>query len=125
MMTSGSRHSTGIPRLDELLGGGLLPGTLTVAVGATGIGKTQLGLQFAYAGVRQEGRRGILFDMSCRGDAQNHSAYAERMFDWKLHSADASRHPDLARVFEPDSAAADYLHVFDYHGRRVTRNDLG
>ena len=39
------------PGLDELLGGGLLPGTLTVVVGSTGIGKTQLGLQFAQAGL--------------------------------------------------------------------------
>ena len=54
-----ARHSTGLARLDEMLGGGLLPGTLTVVVGATGIGKTQLGVQFADAGARQEGRRGI------------------------------------------------------------------
>ena len=38
-----SRLSTGIAALDELLDGGLLPGRLTVVVGATGIGKTQLG----------------------------------------------------------------------------------
>ncbi len=129
IMSSVLRHSTGIPRLDEMLGGGLLPGTLTVAVGATGIGKTQLGLQFAHSGSGQEGRRGILFDMSCRGDTQNHTAYAQRMFDWRLTPADANRHPDLEAVFQNgnqnSSVAADYLHVFDYHGRRVTRQDLG
>jgi len=38
------RQSTGVAGLDEMLGGGLLPGTLTVVVGSTGIGKTQLGL---------------------------------------------------------------------------------
>ena len=54
MSGSGSqRQSTGVPGLDELLGGGLIPGTLTVIVGATGIGKTQLGLQFE---ARGEGR---------------------------------------------------------------------
>ena len=36
---------------------GCLPGTLTVVVGSTGIGKTQFGLQFARAGLKQEGRR--------------------------------------------------------------------
>ena len=46
-----SRLSTGVPGLDERLGGGLIPGTLTVVVGASGIGKTQLGLQFAHAGL--------------------------------------------------------------------------
>ena len=55
------RLLTGIPRLDELLGGGLLPGTLTVVVGATGIGKTQLGLQFARAGLDQAGENGVMY----------------------------------------------------------------
>ncbi len=41
------RLQTGIPALDDMLGGGLLPGTLTVVLGATGIGKTQLGISFA------------------------------------------------------------------------------
>ena len=39
-----TRQSTGITGLDAMLGGGLIPGTLTVVVGATGIGKTQVGL---------------------------------------------------------------------------------
>ena len=93
------RLSTGIPNLDSALGGGLLPGTLTVVVGSTGIGKTQLGVQFAHAGERQEGRRGIIFDMTCRGDAQSHGDYAERLFDWRLASVDAGRHPDLSESF--------------------------
>lgn len=56
-MSENTRFSTGIPALDDLLGGGLVPGTLTVVMGATGIGKTQLGLQFADAGRKQEGQR--------------------------------------------------------------------
>jgi RecA/RadA recombinase len=119
------RLSTGVPGLDAALGGGLLPGTLTVVVGATGIGKTQLGVQFAHAGQAHEGRRGIIFDMSCRGDRQSHADYAQRMFDWRLTSIDASRHPDLSGFFAPDRDHGDYLHVFDYHGRRVTRRDMG
>ncbi len=57
-MSSASRHSTGLPALDDLLGGGLLPGTMTVVLGATGIGKTQLGLQYSRAGLAQEGESG-------------------------------------------------------------------
>ena len=81
-MSNSDRFSTGIPALDQMLGGGLIPGTLTVVMGATGIGKTQLGLQFANAGRQQEGERGILFDMTSRGDAQNHADYARRICDW-------------------------------------------
>lgn len=119
------RLSTGVPGLDGLLGGGLLPGTLTVAVGATGIGKTQLGLQFVHAGLQQEGRSGILFDMTCRGDAQSHQEYARRMFGWRLSQSEANTLPDLTRLFDSQNEVGDYLRVFDYQGRRVTRRDLG
>lgn len=108
-----------------MLGGGLLPGTLTVVVGATGIGKTQLGVQFARAGQLQEGRRGIFFDMSCRGDVQSHADYARRICDWSLDVVEPGRLPDLAGFFEPTRRHGDYLRVFDYHGRRVTQRDLG
>ena len=48
-MANSDRLQTGIPELDERLGGGLLRGTLTVVMGATGIGKTQLGLRITVA----------------------------------------------------------------------------
>jgi KaiC/GvpD/RAD55 family RecA-like ATPase len=119
-----SRLSTGIPALDELLGGGLLPGRLTVVVGATGIGKTQLGLLYAETGRRQEGRAGIVFDMTARGDSQSHAEYAGRMFDWPLEPVNASAKPVLTDFFNPDRHHGDYLHVFDRRGKRVTRGDL-
>jgi hypothetical protein len=118
------RQSTGIPTLDSLLGGGLLPGTLTVVAGATGIGKTQLGVQYAHAGAEQEQQRGIFFDLTARGDAQSHADYAQRMFQWPLASVSPHMRPDLANFFAKISASGDYLHVFDHHGRRVTRGDL-
>ncbi len=119
------RLSTGVPGLDALLGGGLLPGTLTVVVGATGIGKTQLGLQFADAGSKQEGRRGVLFDMSSRGDSQSHAEYARRMFDWRIGPVHSEREATPDEIFDPSSPLGDYLRVFEYSGRRVTRRDLG
>ena len=79
-----ARVSTGIDKLDGMLGGGLLPGTLTVVYGATGIGKTHLGLTYLSHGRRADGRAGVLFDMNARGDSQQHHAYAERLFDWRL-----------------------------------------
>jgi KaiC/GvpD/RAD55 family RecA-like ATPase len=67
-----------------MLGGGLLPGTLCVVYGATGIGKTHLGLHFAHAGREADGIPGIFFDMNARGDSQQHHEYAERLYEWKL-----------------------------------------
>lgn len=128
-----SRHSTGIPALDQLLGGGLLPGTLTVVLGATGIGKTQLGLQFAHAGVNQQGEPGCVADLTTRGDSQNHAAYAQRMLQWQLRDADQSTagaedspasNPLLqgAEVFENLAGRAQYLNLLEMTGRRVTRD---
>lgn len=118
------RLSTGLPWLDDLLGGGLLPGTLTVALGATGIGKTQLGLAFAHAGRAQEGQPGILFDLTTRGDAQNHQDYAQRLFGWRLTEQNPEQPIDLATVFDPSRTRRDYLHLFTRAGRRVTVHDL-
>jgi KaiC/GvpD/RAD55 family RecA-like ATPase len=119
-----ARQSTGVPGLDALLGGGLLPGTLTVVVGATGIGKTQLGLQFARGGSAPDEKPGVLFDVSSRGDSQNHSAYARRMFGADLAVADVNRLVELDDFFTTGRTLGDYLHVFDYSGQRVTRKDL-
>ncbi len=119
-----SRLSTGVPGLDGLLGGGLLPGRLTVIVGATGIGKTQLGLQFLEAGANQEGRRGIIFDMTTRGDSQSHAEYAQRMFNRTMIANDANSRPLLEDFFATNHSFPDYLHIFDRRGKRVSRSDL-
>ena len=119
-----NRLTTGIPALDQLLGGGLLPGTLTVIAGATGIGKTQLGVQFAQAGLLQEGKTGVIFDVAARGDSQNHANYAQRMCEWPLVPCNYHEQVDVADFFATQRKHGDYLHVFDYAGQRVTRRDL-
>jgi len=45
------RVKTGIPGLDEMLWGGLLPQTANLVEGAPGTGKTTLGMQFIYHGI--------------------------------------------------------------------------
>lgn len=120
-----NRFSTGVPGLDERLGGGLLPGTLTVVVGASGIGKTQLGVQFADAGRVQEGKRGILFDMNARVDAQSHAEYARRISNWNLQPARNSSLRSRPDFFAPEHQFGEYLHVFDVSGRRVTQREAG
>ena len=119
-----TRLSTGIQRLDELLGGGLLPGTLTVVMGATGIGKSQLGLAFANQGAAQEGQRGVIFDLTARGDSQNHAEYASSLFEWTLTSKDPTQKILLDEVWDHAVSRRDYMHIFDSAGRRVTASDM-
>lgn len=118
------RIQTGIADLDSLLGGGLLPGTLTVVMGATGIGKTQLGLAFANQGQNQEGERGVLFDLTARGDSQNHQDYANRIFNWELTEQPAGEKLLTDSLWNRDQTRKDSLHLFQYQGRRVTASDM-
>ena len=107
-----------------MLGGGLLPGTLTVVLGATGIGKTQLGLQFTQQGIADEGERGIIFDLTSRGDTQNHIDYAERMFSEQLRRRSGEDDVSLDALWFAENTRTDYMHVFQRSGRRVTKSDL-
>lgn len=56
------RAAFGVAGLDEALGGGVPRNGTTVIQGATGTGKTLLGLQYLLEGVRQ-GERGMLFTL--------------------------------------------------------------
>jgi circadian clock protein KaiC len=62
-LPEGTRIFTGIPGLDGMLGGGLMPGRLYLVEGAPGAGKTTLGLQFLLEG-RARGERGLLIALS-------------------------------------------------------------
>jgi hypothetical protein len=121
---TGSRQEFGIPVLDQLLGGGLLPGTMTVLAGATGAGKTQLGLRWADTGLHTEGRRGVICDLTSRGDAQNHAGYARDQFAWEVAEYPVQAPLDLDAVWDFARPLGDYFHPFARGGRRVTRRDL-
>ena len=54
------RASTGVRRLDEMLGGGLLGSSATMVLGFSGSGKTLLGQHFLEAGARK-GESGLYF----------------------------------------------------------------
>lgn len=56
--SSTTRVLTGIPGLDERMGGGLLEGTVTTVIGASGVGKTTFALEFLTYGV-VNGERGL------------------------------------------------------------------
>lgn len=54
-----TRLSSGVPGLDEMLNGGIVPGYIMLIAGSTGTGKTTLGLQFLCDGVAR-GENGML-----------------------------------------------------------------
>lgn len=56
---SNTRLSTGIPGLDPLVGGGLLPGDATLVAGPSGSGKTLFATHFLDEGARR-GEKGVL-----------------------------------------------------------------
>ncbi len=53
------RTRTGIPALDEMLGGGLMTSDATLVAGSAGTGKTTLGLEFLYNGATKFDENGI------------------------------------------------------------------
>jgi KaiC len=118
------RQAFGIEELDRHLGGGLIPGTLTVIAGATGVGKTQVGLRWADEGAEAEGRRGVLCDLTSRGDSQNHAPYASRLCGWELLEYSLAHATDPDRAWDFSRPIGDYFHPVDRAGRRVTRTDL-
>ncbi|QDV56965.1 RAD55 family ATPase [Rosistilla oblonga] len=121
------RLSTGNPALDQMLGGGLLPGTLTVVAGATGIGKTQLGISYLFAGSSQNEPQGAMLDLSARGDSQNHAGYAQRLFDADWRSVAPDTMPSGSGnewVFDSEVRMPNSLNMLGYSGRRVVRDQM-
>src|SRR5258708_33482392 len=60
---NGRRCSTGIPGLDEILGGGLPASRLYLVQGSPGAGKTTLALQFLLEGLKT-GEKGLYISLS-------------------------------------------------------------
>src|SRR5919205_1423118 len=112
-----ARVSTGLERLDAMLGGGLLAGTLAVVYGATGIGKTHLGLTFAAHGAAADGARGVVVDMNGRGDSQQHDEYAARLFDWSLKEWTHTVPPMTEPYPSTDQMEAFYCNALRWVGR--------
>jgi hypothetical protein len=88
-----------------------------VVYGATGIGKTHLGLTFAARRRTADGERGVIFDMNGRGDSQQHAEYAERLFDWRLGEWTHTVPPMTEPYPSAEQMAAYYSNAFRWVGR--------
>jgi circadian clock protein KaiC len=64
----GAKVPFGIPELDEMLRGGLRPGSITMILGSSGSGKTLLGMQFLSEGIRRS-ERSVYFGFYERPEA--------------------------------------------------------
>lgn len=117
------RLAFGLQALDDLLGGGLRPGTLTVIAGATGTGKTQLGLQWANEGRRAEGAPGAVIDLTSRGDSQNHVEYARERHSWIIDIGDSDGAVDGSSIWRSEPHP-ELLQPFARMARRPTRGDI-
>lgn len=89
-----ARASMGAPGVDAILGGGIIPGSATLAMGATGTGKTLLALGFA-------------LDAAKRGECTVFVSFQEdpsqlreiaRKFGWDLEKGEANGHLRLLYV---------------------------
>jgi circadian clock protein KaiC len=121
----GLRVKTGIVELDEMLGGGFMPGDAVMVAGAAGTGKTTLALQYLVNGVKQ-GEPGIyvtfeeLPDQIYR-DAKNFGWDLRKMEDegnfrvvctspsLMLESGDGSLLEDVIREVRPRRLVIDSL----------------
>lgn len=97
------RKPTGIPGLDGMLDGGLLPETALLLDGAPGTGKTTFGLQFIYNGITAYDEPGVIltFEEFPRQYYQDAAG-----FGWDLPALEAS---DKLRVImtSPEVSLAD------------------
>ena len=77
------RVKTGIPGMDELLGGGFLEGAQVVVAGGSGTGKTIFGLQYLYNGATQFDDPGALIVLE---ESPRNISWNMKNFGWDLTS---------------------------------------
>jgi circadian clock protein KaiC len=103
------RVLTGIKGLDEMLGGGFVPGSMALVRGAPGTGKTSLALQYLIDGATKHNEPGLLisfeeFPSSLHRDAESLGWDLQGMVeDGKLHLMFTSPEVFLASLESPDS----------------------
>jgi len=83
-----ARTLTGIPGLDEILGGGIPAGRVVLLVGGPGAGKTILATQFLVNGVRNYGENSAFVSMD---ESKQHYFSEMEKFGWDLGKLEHER----------------------------------
>ncbi len=118
-MTDRQRVSLGVPGLDEMLEGGLLPGSIVLIQGAPGTGKTTLGMQFLHHGVTAADEAGLLvtfeqFPHTLYRDALTHGWNLRELEQaGKLRIVFTSPQVFLSSLQSPISPISSALHDMD------------
>jgi circadian clock protein KaiC len=98
--------ATGIQGLDELIGGGMPKGRVTLVIGGPGTGKTILAAQFLYTGIREHSENGVFVSLD---EGKEHFYSEMQQFGWDFRVAeenekftfvDATRMPRIAMLKE-------------------------
>ena len=92
-----TRVSTGIPGLDEVLGGGLPQGHMYLVEGESGAGKTTLGLQFLLEGKRR-GERTLWITLS---ETETQLLQSARSHGWTLEGIEVCNPGAPERITQP------------------------
>jgi circadian clock protein KaiC len=96
-LSGSDRASSGLAGLDDILGGGFVPGRLHLVEGRAGTGKTTLGMQFALAG-RDRGEKVLFVSMSETRDELHAVAAAH---GWSLEGV------EICELVPPDGEDGD------------------
>ena len=87
---------TGIPGVDEMLGGGLPQSSVTIVSGSPGVGKSNFAMQYLYNGIKQYNEAGIY--LTVEDTPPNVRSYADA-FGWDFEKCEKDNM--LALVAQP------------------------
>ncbi|MEM2240545.1 MAG: ATPase domain-containing protein [Candidatus Bathyarchaeia archaeon] len=96
----------GIPKLDQILGGGLPKGSIVVVAGCPGSGKTLLAAKFIYEGATVYGERGVY---TCLTEPKDVFIRTMKLYGWDFEELENDRRVevlDLSIGTELDSQSA-------------------
>lgn len=120
-----TRRKTGVPKLDEMMGGGIPQGHILLVGGNTGSGKSTLGMHFLEEGIKQ-GEAGLLVSLE-ESITQIIKTAKEHDWDFDKHLKDKtliSVSADFIDIY-PDKLLYEIVHAVEEHGiKRVVIDSI-